>query len=143
MTTYIVVANAARARIFTRDALDLKEHDSLLNAKGRLHEGDLITDSRGADVHESASSSVRSSGEEGTASQHENELFAKKVAQHLYSARVDNRMSKLIMVAPPKFLGLLREKLDDTTHKLVIHTLSKDISKASLADIQNAVSDLR
>lgn len=47
------------------------------------------------------------------------------------------------MVAPPKFLGLLREKLDNTTQKLVIHTLSKDLSKASLADIQNAVSDLR
>lgn len=59
------------------------------------------------------------------------------------SARVDNSMAKLIVVAPPKFLGLLREKLDNTTHKLVIHTLAKDLSKASLADIQNAVSDLR
>ena len=143
MTTYIVVANAAHARIFTRDALDLTEHDSLVHAEGRLHEGDLVTDRRGADVHESASTSVRSSGEEGAATQHENELFAKKIAQRLYSARVDNSMAKLIMVAPPKFLGLLREKLDNTTHKLVIHTLAKDLSKASLADIQNAVSDLR
>ena len=143
MTTYIVVADAARARIFTRDALNLTEHDSLVHAAGRLHEGDLITDRRGADVHESGSTSARSSGEEGAASQHENELFAKEVAQRLYGARVDNSMEKLIMVAPPKFLGLLREKLDNTTQKLIIHTLSKDLSKASLADIQNAVSDLR
>lgn len=143
MTTYIVVADAARARIFTRDALNLTEHESLVHAAGRLHEGDLITDSRGADVHESTSTSSRSSGEEGAASQHENELFAKEVAKRLYGARVDNSMEKLIMVAPPKFLGLLREKLDNTTHKLVIHTLSKDLSKASLTDIQNAVSDLR
>jgi protein required for attachment to host cells len=52
-------------------------------------------------------------------------------------------MEKLIIVAPPKFLGLLREKLDHPTQKLVTHTLSKDLSKASMADIQSAVSDLR
>ncbi|MFY0992792.1 host attachment protein [Halomonas sp. C05BenzN] len=142
MTTYIVVADAARARIFTRDALKLVEHDSLLHAAGRLHEGDLVTD-RGADVHESMSTTSRSSGEENSASQHEAIVFAKEVAERLYRARVDNTMEKLIMVAPPRFLGLLRDKLDGPTTKLVIHTLSKDLSKASLGDIQEAVSDLR
>ena len=139
MTTYIVVADAARARIFTRDSLKLAEQESLVHAEGRLHEGDLVTDGRG-DVHESMSSTARSAG---TATKHENELFAKEVAQRLYSARVDNSMEKLIMVAPPKFLGLLRDKLDGPTQKLVIHSLSKDLSKASMADIQTAVSDLR
>ena len=105
MTTYIVVADAARARIFTRDALELAEQESMVHAAGRLHEGDLITDRRGADVHESTSTTSRSSGEEGAASRHENELFAKEVAQRLYTARVDNRMEKLIMVAPPSFSG--------------------------------------
>ncbi|MGM0522388.1 MAG: host attachment protein [Pseudomonadota bacterium] len=143
MTTYIVVADAARARIFTRDALTLEEQESLVHAEGRLHEGDLITDRRGADVHESMSSTSRSSGEEGSASQHENELFAKEVAQRLYSARTENQISKLVLVAPPKFLGLLREKIDATTQKLIIHTLSKDLTKSSLANIQDAVSDLR
>ncbi|MFB9868686.1 host attachment protein [Vreelandella sulfidaeris] len=142
MTTYIVVADAARARIFTRDGMTLTEQESLVHAAGRLHEGDLITDQRG-DVQESMSSTSRSSGQEDVASQHENELFAKEVASHLYSARVDNRLEKLIVVAPPKFLGLLRDKLDGPTQKLVIHSLSKDLSKASLNDIQHAVSDLR
>ena len=143
MTTYIVVADAARARIFTREALTLTEQESLVHAEGRLHEGDLVTDRPGADVHESNSTSARSSGEEGAASKHENELFAKQVANHLYNARVGNSLENLIMVAPPKFLGLLRDKLDGPTQKLVIHTLSKDLSKASLTDIQTAVSDLR
>ena len=143
MTTYIVVADAARARIFTRDSLNLAEKESLVHAAGRLHEGDLITDRRGADVQESTSSATRSSGEEEVASKHENELFAKEVAQHLYKARVGNNLEELIMVAPPKFLGLLRDKLDGPTQKLVTHTLSKDLSKASMADIQAAVSDLR
>ncbi|RUR31346.1 host attachment protein [Vreelandella nanhaiensis] len=143
MTTYIVVADAARARIFTRDAQNLEEKESLVHAEGRMHEGDLIADSSGADVHDSPSSPVRSSSERGAALRHENELFAKEVAQHLYNARVGNNMEKLIMVAPPKFLGLLRDKLDGPTQKLVTHTLSKDLSKASMADIQAAVNDLR
>jgi len=142
MTTYIVVADAARARIFTRDALKLVEQESLVHAASRLHEGDLVTD-RGADVHESMSTTSRSSGGESTARTHEEMIFAKEVAERIYRARVDNSMQKLILVAPPRFLGQLREKIDGPTTKLVIHSLAKDLSKASLEEIQEAVSDMR
>ncbi|MDR5866930.1 host attachment protein [Halomonas koreensis] len=142
MTTYIVVADAARARIFTRDALKLEEKDSLVHAEGRLHEGDLVTDREG-DVHESTATTARSAGGESAASEHHEHLFAREVADRLYRARVENTLDKLILVAPPRFLGQLRDKLDPPTAKRVIHTLSKDLTKASLADIQEAVSDLR
>ncbi len=142
MTTYIVVADAARARLFTRDALKLVEQDSLVHAASRLHEGDLVTD-RGADVHESTSTSARSAGGESTARAHEEQVFAKEVAERLYRARTDNSMEKLILVAPPRFLGQLRDKLDGPTAKLVIHSLTKDLTKASLEEIQEAVSDMR
>lgn len=142
MTTYIVVADAARARIFTRDARKLVEQESLVHAASRLHEGDLVTD-RGADVHESTSTTSRSSGGESTARTHEEMIFAKEVAERIYRARVDNALQKLILVAPPRFLGQLRDKLDGPTSKLVIHSLAKDLSKASLEDIQEAVSDMR
>ncbi|MGM0701949.1 MAG: host attachment protein [Pseudomonadota bacterium] len=142
MTTYIVVADQARARVFTRDALKLEERQSLVHAEGRLHEGDLVTD-RGGDVHESTSTTARSAGGESVATQHHAELFAKEVAECIYRARVDNSLEKLILVAPPRFLGLLRDKLDGPSRKLIIHTLAKDLSKASPTDIQQAVSDLR
>lgn len=142
MTTYIVVADSARARVFTRDALQLVEHESLVHAEGRLHEGDLVTDGRG-DVHESTATTARASGGENVASNHHAEMFAKEVAERVYRARVDNHLQKLILVAPPRFLGLLRDKLDAPSGKLIIHTLPKDLSKASQAEIQQAVSDLR
>jgi len=142
MTTYIVVADAARARIFTRDALTLIEQENLVHAEGRLHEGDLVTDSPGSEVHEATSNAARTSNE-GTASQHEKEMFAKQVAKRLYTARIENSLEKLILVAPPKFLGLLRDKIDTPTQKLMIHTLPKDLSKATLEEIQDAVSDMR
>lgn len=142
MTTYIVVADAARARIFTRDALQLVEKEGLVHSESRLHEGDLVTD-RGSDVHESTSTSSRSSGGEGTARTHEEQVFAKQVADRLYRARTDNSLKKLILVAPARFLGQLRDKLDDPTAKLVIHSLTKDLTKSSLDVIQEAVSDMR
>ena len=138
MTTYIVVADAARARLFTRDGLKVSEKDSLVHAEGRMHEGDLVTD-RGGDVHESTATASRSAGGENVATQHHEEVFAREVAERLYRARGDNT----ILVAPPRFLGQLRDKVDGPTAKLVIHTLAKDLTKASLADIQEAVSDLR
>ena len=52
-------------------------------------------------------------------------------------------MEKLIMVAPPRFLGHLRDKLDAPTAKLVIHSLSKDLTKADCDKITDAVDDLR
>ncbi|WP_192035803.1 host attachment protein [Halomonas sp. YLGW01] len=142
MTTYILVADAARARVFTRDALTLVEHDSLVHAEGRLHEGDLVTDN-GGDVHQSSTTAASASGGENVATQHHAERFAKEVAERLYRARVENDLEKLILVAPPRFLGQLRDKLDGPTAHRVIHSLSKDLSKASLATIQEAVSDLR
>ncbi|WP_346796753.1 host attachment protein [Halomonas sp. Bachu 37] len=142
MTTYIVVADAARARIFVRDTKTLAEKESLVHAEGRLHEGDLITGSTGS-MDESTANARRDSRSDNVAQDHEAEIFAKQVAGRLYDARVDNSMDKLILVAPAKFLGLLKDKLDAPTRKLVIHTLSKDLSKASVENIQEAVSDLR
>ena len=142
MPTYVVVADAGRARIFTYAARKLTEQESLIHAEGQLHEGDLITDSPGADVHTSSSGSARSSAEGGSALAHENELFAKEVTQHLFNARTSNKIDDLILIAAPKFLGLLRDKLDKPTQKLVTHTISKDLTKASLDDIQQAISNL-
>ncbi|MGQ4877784.1 host attachment protein [Billgrantia sp. LNSP4103-1] len=142
MSTYIVVADAARARVFTRDALKLEEKENLVHAEGRLHEGDLVTGTTGS-VDESTSATRRASRGDSVALDHEAEIFAKQIAERLYKARVENSMDKLILVAPPRFLGVLRNKLDAPSSKLIIHTLDKDLSKASLNDIQEAVSDMR
>lgn len=142
MTTYIVVADAARARIFTYAARTLTEKESLVHAEGRMHEGDLITDTPGAEVHESGTASSRASAEGDAARTHENELFAKEVSEHLYKARVDNKMDELVLVAAPKFLGLLRDKLDKPTQKIVTHTLDKDLSKAPQEEIEKALGNL-
>lgn len=141
MTTYIVVADAARARIFTRLGHKLTEQEDLVHAEGRLHEGDLVTD-KGSDSSDH-SSATRSSSGEAVARAHHEEIFAREVSERLYRARIDNQLEKLILVASPHFLGQLRDKLDAPTSKLVIHSLAKDLTKAGIEEISNAVDDLR
>ena len=141
MQTYIVVADASRARLFTRDGERLVEQEDLQHPEGRLHEGDLVTD-RGADVHESTATTARSTHETAKAKKHETEMFARRVADLLYQKRVENRLETLILVAPPHFLGLLRGKLDNSTNRLVSHTLSKDFAHSRAEEIGAAVAQL-
>ena len=139
MKTCIVVADAARARFFARDDDKLEERESLVHAEGRMHEGDLVTD-KGADVHESTAPSARSSHSAERARKHEAEVFAKQVAERIHHERVGGQLEQLIVVAPPSFLGLLRDKLDKPTSKLLAHTVDKDLSKARLEEIEAAVA---
>ena len=141
MQDYIVVADASRARLFTREGERLVEQEDLLHPEGRLHEGDLVTD-RGADVHESTATITRSTHDTDKAKKHETEMFAKRVAGRLYHERVENRLGRLILVAPPSFLGLLRDKLDAPTNRLVTHTLGKDFAQSGVDEISAAVAEL-
>ena len=141
MQTYIVVADASRARFFTREGEQLVEQEPLLHPEGRLHEGDLVTD-RGADVHESTATTARSTHEADKAKKHETEVFAKRVADRLYHERVENRLGTLIIVAAPTFLGVLRDKLDDSTNRLVTHALNKDLAESGVEEIGAAVAEL-
>ena len=140
MQTYIVVADASRARLFTREGKRLVEQDELLHPEGRLHEGDLITD-READVHESTATATRSTHDPDKAKKREAEMFAKRLADRLYHERVENKLGKLILVAPPYFLGLLRDKLDQPTNRLVTHSLDKDFARSRVEEIAAAVAE--
>lgn len=141
MKKYVVVADAARARIFIEEKTELREIDSLTHSESRAHPGDLRTGGDGA-VDDSFGQGIRNSDPSVTTMQNESLAFAKEVAEYMRDARTQNKVESFVIVAAPKFLGDLREKLDKPTDKLVIHSLSKDLSKASIDDIQKAVSDM-
>ena len=54
--------------------------------------------------------------------------FARELAARLRQARVANTFERLVLVAPPKFLGLLRAQLDDPTSARVVGSLDKDLA---------------
>ena len=148
-TTWIVAADSSRARILRVVGRErrLVEIQDFVNPKGRMEGRELITD---AHPRFSGHGGVRKSGErptsgpgsdrqETTAVEHETELFAKQIDRYLDKARVKGLFDKLHLVAPPKFLGLLRHNLGKETAKRVAEEIDKDLSWLDVRELEKYV----
>jgi len=61
--------------------------------------------------------------------------FSRALADKLRHARVQNQFDRLVLVAPPRFLGLLRSSLDGPTSQLVIGSIHKDLATSNEAEL--------
>ena len=71
--------------------------------------------------------------------QHENELFSKEIGEFLDKARNEHRYDKLHVIAPPRFLGLLRKNISKETKKMVGEEIVRDISWQNKREIEEFV----
>jgi len=132
-TTWIVAADSSRARFLqVADRERLVEIESLLNPDGRLQDRELTTDANPR-LHGPGGQSAR---EEPSAVEHTVEMFSKRIGDYLEKARTDHRYDRLYLVAPPKFLGLIRKELGKEVEKLVSDDLNKDLSWFNAREIE-------
>jgi protein required for attachment to host cells len=68
--------------------------------------------------------------------------FARALAEKLKDARMQNRYWRLVLVAPPRFLGLLRSSLDGPTAKLVTASLDKDLASEKTSELAERLSEM-
>ena len=143
--TWVLVAHEAGARIFENGGpgkgLDLVQE--IEHPEGRERNRDIDTDrpgrsfqSDGADPRRSSMSSEQSPHDRVVAD------FARDLTGKLEHARASNQYDRLVLVAPPRFLGLLRSSLDDATRKLVIGSLDKDLAKAKEDELAKQLGDV-
>lgn len=129
MLTYIVVADAARARVFSRHGVgSLREVRTLVDLRDPCHPGNRRTDAAGA--ARQGAGSRRTDNPIG-AMESDASAFAGKVAHHMRRFRIAREADAFIIAAEPQFLGLLREQLDNTTRDMVVQSVSKDYSSES------------
>jgi protein required for attachment to host cells len=133
-TTWIIAADSSRARVLqVADRERLVEIESLLNPNGRLQDRELTTDANPR-LHGPGGLSAR---EEPSAVEHTVEMFSKRIGDYLEKARTDHRYDRLYLVAPPKFLGLLRKELGREVEKLVFDEVPKDLSWFSPRELES------
>lgn len=133
-TTWIVAADSSRARILQVMGRErLREVEDLVNPEGRLDDRELTTD---AHPRFRGTSGPGSDRQEMPAVEHAVELFAKRIGERLDKARIEHRYDQLVLVAPPKFLGRLRQELDKEVEKLVADELPKDLSWFNAREIE-------
>ena len=149
-STWIVSANAGRARIFAqpRPVDNLEEINAMVSPSAREREGEIETDQLG---QRSAAKSKHNVGMATTSSdyqpnqtpaQHEAELFARDVAHFLKQAQNQGRFKNLCLVASPEFLGVLRKQLDGNLEKAVSVEINKDLTNASAQELRERLKDL-
>lgn len=88
------------------------------------------------------SSAPRSNIEQADWHQLNEDRFAKDIARTLYQLAHAGRFDHLVIVAPPKVLGTLRQELHKEVLQRVVAEVPKEFAKASVAAIQKELSRL-
>src|SRR5687768_13364490 len=110
---WVLIADASRARLFASDE-DLEKFDTvdtMLHAESRVKAADLVSDERGRGT-------AGPGGAQTAYDRHTDphratvDAFARTVAHRLRDGRVHGEFERLVLVAPPQFLGMVRGHLD-------------------------------
>ena len=67
--------------------------------------------------------------------------FAEQLAARLNDARAAGEFDQVILVAGPRFLGLLRERLGPQVENVVASTVDKDLAKLSLPEVRRRLPE--
>ena len=140
-STMIVVADSARARVFTwasDDHKELKELEDMVHVEGRQHEGEMTSDSSGKD-NGPAGSGGHAYESKVTPKKQQQLEFAKRVSDYLDDARKTNKLLKLLLIVAPEFLGELRSQFSSELGKLVVYESPKNIAAQDIKDIQKHI----
>lgn len=125
--TWIVVANARHARIFSHS--------------GPNKNLELIKETElGEDEMNAVESSGRASPKCKSPERHNAQGFAHRLARDLYSGRSQGAFQRAILVAPPAFMGLLNAEIDSPTASLITSRLDKDYTRSEASALSSHLS---
>ena len=137
---WIVVADASQARVLEvrgSELVVLREFD---NPAGRARNQDLVSEESGR--MNKSGRRIRSAMDPAT-SPHDQQaiLFAHRLAKLLDSGATEGGYDRLMLVAPPHLLGLLREAISPAVQHRVCGELSKDFAHADLESLKKLLAD--
>ncbi len=140
-TTWILVGDASRARIFEipGPGRPIREVRDFFNPEGRQKNRDIDAAPQGRFYGKGERGQGHSAPQHRSPAEHDEEMFAVELTDWLHNARAQGLFATLHLVAPPKLLGMLRRHLDSPTRKLVGREIDKDLSRASIEQIEGYV----
>lgn len=133
-TTWILSANRSSASLFERNGKNLRRLQIIEHPEGAMQNRETGTDAPGRSF-DSFGQGRHAMGTVQEPVEHIAQQFALELAELLNKGRVAHAYDKLILIAEPKFLGLLRAALDKNTATLVFQTISKDLPHINEEDL--------
>lgn len=136
---WVVVANAARARIFERDDDNqaLREIADRIHAPSRQKASELEADRPGKARKGEASTAFAPHTDPHD---REHQRFAREVAQLLEEAALAHRMPGLVLLVSNPFLGELKAELGDATQRLLERCVPVDLTTCQHAELEERVT---
>lgn len=127
---WILIANASQARIYANHGVKkgLSLVKEFAHAESREKAAELVSDQQGSFKGQG---NGKGSFVAIDPKANEMEHFALELAKELEDGRTHNHFSRLILVASPHFLGLLKARLTPHVRDLVSDTVEKDYVRAS------------
>ncbi len=138
-TTWILIADAARARLFSREDAQpmLREIADFVCPEARAKGGAFSSDRRasvsvahGRLGHAGHTIEPRTDERDKAAA-----AFAQDLAEALARGRTERRWDALVLAASPRFLGTLRATLEPSLRGLVVHEIDRDLTAADTDEI--------
>lgn len=142
--TWILVCDASRARLFSTPGKGRPWTlvQELNHPESRLKGSEIMSDQPGR-VRQSMGAGTRPAMEPHTPpKQVEAEHFAQQLAGVVEHGHGRNDFSRLVLVAPPHFLGLLRKSLSDQCSKRVVASLDKDYTELKERELPERLADV-
>ena len=128
-STWVLVADRARARLFNLvgEGSQLDELRDFANSDARVPAADVVRD-RKPRTQESMGSARHAIEPHTTLEEKVSERFARELEVVLEEGRVQHRYERLVLVAPPGFLGTLNQILGKQLRGHVVLEVNKDLS---------------
>ena len=142
-TIWIAVADGARARFFRSNAGGTRIEPALdvELVADRRPSREMVTDKPGRTRDRAAFG--RHAMEPSTdPHEHAQQAFALQVAELLDEHRKKNAFDELIIVAPPKMLGYLREAMPEPLRRMVRREEPKDLTKLDPNTLPKRLAEL-
>jgi protein required for attachment to host cells len=143
MTLWIVAADHTRARFFQVESSSdpLEEIDILVHSQGRLHDREMTSDLPGKVKNPGGLGGGHAFEQETDPKKYEAEVFAGEIAHYLENARNANRFDRLIVIADPSVLGLIRQHMPNPLKERVSLELDKNLAGMTAAEIRTHLPD--
>ncbi|HEY9224783.1 MAG TPA: host attachment protein [Variovorax sp.] len=142
-TQWIVIANAASARILRRDnaTAPLVPVTVLTHDRSRLHASALEPDRTGSQASDN-SYGPNHFEPRTDARRKEHQRFAREIAERLDAGLKAGEFSSLTLFASNPFMGELKAQLSEAVSQRIKATLNNDLSHVGLAELDRRISEL-
>ena len=141
--TWVVTADSTRADFYQVERIggDFKPVTTMNHVEGKKKGQDLVTDRPGRSF-DSAGTGRHAMSQQVDPRDHEANVFAREVCDKLELGRTRGSYGRLIVLAPPDFLGRLRKNITPAANRLVIESVPKNVVGLDAEDIRRRLKTL-